>query len=142
MTENKKATEITVSAVLESITFDSSKFEVIRVFDVEEFNENTKERKNYANIREVISKRSVIKLWGHKDYVTVECSKMLRKKEQINADKKLYTSKTLDKNNNYICNTLKDATMLADDFLKQVDKMLSSAETSASQKKATSEKTA
>lgn len=134
--------KITVSAVLESLNFDSSKFEVIRVFDIEEFNENTKERKNYANIREVISKRSVVKLWGHKDYVTVECSKMLRKKEQINVAKKLYTEKTLDKNTNYVCSTLKDACAVASDFLKQVDKMLSSTETSATQKKATSEKTA
>lgn len=145
MTDNKKATEnkatVTVSAVLENLNLND-KFEIIRVYDVEEFNENTKERKNYANIREVISKRSIIKLWGHKDFITVECSKMLRKKEQINVTKKSYISKQLDKNNNYICNTLKDAIELSNDFLKQVDKMLSSAETSATQKKATKEKTA
>lgn len=113
-----------VASVLENIKLDAEKFEVIRKFDNEEFDELSKERRAYANIREVISKRSVVKLWGHNEFVTVECSKMLRKKEQINVDKKVYTEKALDKNHNYMCDTEKKAIALAQDFINQVDKML------------------
>lgn len=129
-TENTKTQNTTnnavltdVNAVLEALTLDTKKFEVIRCYDNEEFNEVQTIRKSYANIRETDTKRSVIKLWGHKTFVTVEASKMLRKKEQINIDKKIYKEKTLDKNNNYVCDSVKDATALTKDFLQQVEKM-------------------
>ena len=128
---NEKKTEKTINNFLDvtntlnALQYDAKRFEVIRKYDNEEFNENTKERTAYANIRETDTKRSILKLWGHKTYTTVECSKMLRKREQINVDKKIYTEKKIDKNNNYICESEKDIIALANDFLTQVDKMLS-----------------
>jgi len=124
-TEKKATATLDVANVLKSLKYDTTRFEVIRVYDNEEFLDVKKEdRKAYANIRETDTKRSVIKLWGHKEFVTVQCSKMLCKKEQINVEKKVYTEKERDKNNNYICNTTATAIALANDFLKQVDSML------------------
>jgi len=114
-----------VTELLNSLNIDTTKYYSIRCFDNEEFNITETYRKEYACIKEKISDRVIIKLWGHKDFVTCECSKMLRKKEQINVEKKLYTNKELDKNNNYICKSLKDATALCNDFITQVDKYLS-----------------
>lgn len=129
----KKATATTtldVANVLKNLKYDTTRFEIIRVYDNEEFLAVKKaDRKSYANIRETGTKRSVIKLWGHKDFVTVECSKMLRKKEQINVEKKVYTEKEKDTNNNYKCATTATATVLANDFLKQVDSMLTATAT-------------
>lgn len=122
--ENTKSL-VNVALVLDTIKLDSEKFEVIRCYDNEEFLTVKKERKEYANIREVITKRSVVKLWGHKQFVTVEASKMLRKKvDFINVDKKMYIEKEKDKNNNYICKTVKEATALTNDFTSQVAKMI------------------
>ena len=124
-TETKATTNefLTVSNVFNALTVNADKFEIIQKYDKDEFNVNEKDKASYANIRETDTKRSVIKLWGHKTYVTVECSKMLRKKELINVDKKLYTDKKQDKNSNYICDSIKDAIALSKDFLAQVEKM-------------------
>jgi len=141
--ENKKATNNIIEVVntLSTLTIDNKKFEVIRCYDNEEFLEVKKERKEYANIREVISKRSVIKLWGHKNFITCECSKMLRKKEEyIDTSKKMYTEKEKDKNNNYKCNTIKEATTLCNDFLKQVSVMIDKTTSTATEKKEKVEK--
>lgn len=113
-----------VTELLNSLEIDTNKYYSIRCYDNEEFNTVETYRKEYACIKEKLTQRVIIKLWGHKDFVTCECSKMLRKKEQINVEKKLYTSKELDKNNNYICKTTKDATTLCKDFISQVDKYL------------------
>lgn len=134
-TENKKsvATKTTttktnnfrdVTELLNSLEIDTTKYYSIRCFDNEEFSTVDVYRKEYACIKEKLTQRVIIKLWGHKDFVACECSKMLRKKEQINVEKKLYTSKELTKNNNYICKTQKDATTLCKDFIAQVDKYL------------------
>lgn len=137
-TENKKsvATKTTtatkkvnnlldVTELINSLNINTDKYYVIRCFDNEEFSVKKVERKSYACIKEKISDRVILKAWGHKDFVACECSKTLRKKEQINVDKKLYTDKELDTNNNYKCTTLKDATALCKDFIAQVDKYLS-----------------
>lgn len=113
-----------VTELLNSLEIDTNKYYSIRCYDNEEFNTVETYRKEYACIKEKLTQRVVIKLWGHKDFVACECSKMLRKKEQINVEKKLYTSKELDENNNYICKSLKDATALCKDFIAQVDKYL------------------
>lgn len=113
-----------VTELLNSLEIDTTKYYSIRCFDNEEFNTVETYRKEYACIKEKLTQRVIIKLWGHKDFVTCECSKMLRKKEQINVDKKIYTTKELDKNHNYICKSLKDATTLCKDFISQVDKYL------------------
>ena len=126
-TENKNTVAVNmtdVNEVLKKMKYNTDKFEVIRKFDNEEFNENTTERKSYANIRSKVDNRSIVKLWGHKNNVTVECSKMLRKREEVKVDTELYTSKALDKNNNYICSTVSDAVAVAVDFITQIDKQL------------------
>ena len=126
-TENKTTTATTVKTndlldvtkLLNSIKFDANKYETLRCFDNEEFSVVKVERKSYALIRNKTDKRAVIKLWGHKDFVTCECSKMLRKRVDVSSD--IYTSKEVDKNNNYKCKTLKDAIALCNDFIKLVD---------------------
>ena len=128
-----KATLNDVSVVLDKLTI-KKEYQVLRVFDNEEFNDNVKERKSYACIKDE-SKRAIVKLWGHTQFVTVECSKTLRKK--VDVSKSMYTSKTLDKNNNYVCDNVKDAISLANDFIKQVDALNKS--TTVNTKKAVKE---
>lgn len=123
-TATKKENLRDVTELLNSLEIDTTRYYAIRCYDNEEFNTVETYRKEYACIKEKLTQRVVIKLWGHKDSVACECSKTLRKKEQINVDKKLYTSKELDTNNNYVCKTLKDATALCKDFITQVDKYL------------------
>jgi len=121
-TDSKKTDNnsfLDVTTLLESIKFDANKYEILRCYDCEEFSATAVYRKSYALIRNKTDKRAVIKLWGHRDFVACECSKMLRKR--IDVSSALYTSKSLDKNNNYICKSLKDATALCNDFIKQVD---------------------
>lgn len=118
-TVNKTNDLLDVTKLLNSIKFDSNKYETLRCFDNEEFSVVKVERKSYALIRNKTDKRAIIKLWGHKNFVTCECSKMLRKRVDITSE--LYTSKQVDKNNNYMCTTLKDAIALCNDFIKQVD---------------------
>lgn len=122
-----------VTTLLDSIKFDTNKYEILRCYDCEEFSATAVYRKSYALIRNKTDKRAVIKLWGHRDFVACECSKMLRKRVDVSST--LYTSKSLDKNNNYICKSLKDATALCNDFIKQVDAQ-KDATTTASKKTA------
>lgn len=140
-TDNKKATQslTDVSVVLNKLNIDNKKYYVVRCYDVEEFSEVEVIRKSYACIKERISNRVIVKLWGHKDFVTCECSKMLRKKEEIDVTKKLYTEKELDKNNNYKCYTVATATALTNDFLSQVDKYLCKLATATEKKEAKKE---
>lgn len=134
-TDSKKTNSfLDVTALLDSIKIDASKYEILRCYDCEEFSATAVYRKSYALIRNKTDKRAVIKLWGHRDFVACECSKMLRKR--IDVSSTLYTSKTLDKNNNYICKSLTDATALCNDFIKQVDAQ-KDATTTASKKTAT-----
>lgn len=116
---NKTNDLLDVTKLLNSIKFDANKYETLRCFDNEEFSVVKVERKSYALIRNKTDKRAVIKLWGHKDFVACECSKMLRKRVDVSSD--IYTSKEVDKNNNYKCKTLKDAIALCNDFIKLVD---------------------
>lgn len=124
-----------ISEVLKALKFDPKRFEVIRVYDNEEFLDPKKDdRKAYANIRETDTKRSVLKLWGHKSHIAVEASKSLRKREAIDVSKKCYKT-DMDRNNNYICTTAASAITLSNDFLKQVDGLLAQSAT-ATEKKA------
>ena len=137
-TTNNNLTD--VSVVLKKVKFNTEKFTVIRKFDNEEFNDNTKERKSYANIRSNIDNRSIVKLWGHKDTIAVECSKMLRKRENIDVTTNIYTEKATDKNNNYICHTVDEAIAITNDFIKQVEKSVYTEKATATEKKATQKK--
>lgn len=140
-TATKKNSMLDVTNIVNALELDTNKYYIIRCYDIEEFSAVDVYRKEYACIKEKISQRVIIKYWGHKDYVAVECSKMLRKKEQINVNKKLYTDKELTKNNNYICKTTKDAVALSKDFITQVDKYLFK-ESTATKKDATQDATA
>ena len=138
-TENTQAQSmISVANVLEGLKYDEAKYSVIRCYDNEEFNEGgPKERASYANIRSNVDNRAIIKLWGHKTHVAVECSKMLRKRENIDVAKKMYTAKATDKNNNYICKTYAEAIELANDFITQVTASVYTEKTTATEKKTT-----
>ena len=143
---------INVANVLEALTLDDSIYTVLRCYDNEVVNTadmsedeialNTVERKAYANIRENDTNRSVIKLWGHKQFVAVEISKTLRKRSEYDVMKKVYTDKKLDKNNNYICDSVSDAVALCKDFLKQCEKVQSASTTTVSKKKVDAKKEA
>ena len=138
-----KANMLDVSIILKGLKYDEAKYEAINFYDVDEFTEPRKERKAYRNIRSRVDNRSIVKLWGHKDFVAVECSKMLRKRENIDVAKGIYQAKDTDKNNNYICRTYTEAIELANDFITQVTASVYSEKTTkatASEKKTSQKK--
>ena len=147
-----KLSETNVYAILEGIMrvesmnpYDNSHYEIMFCFDKGEIFESEQQvnidsvdlldksqvganvfESNYVLIRTVDAHKPIIKLWGwtRKNQVVVECSKSTKKRNDFNVAKKLYTSKKLDKNDNYICDSNKDAIALSLDFLSQCNKAL------------------